>query len=62
MTRLEAWKEATKLVEPIITQYGLERYSPGANIFASGTSVITPVDQCITHVMEVAEWLLKEEE
>jgi hypothetical protein len=61
VTRLEAWNQAEKLVKPILIEYELKQYSPGANIFSTGISVTTPASQCINHIIDVAEWLLKEE-
>jgi hypothetical protein len=62
INRLEAWQYAAELVNPIVEQHGLERYSPGANIFSTGISVMTPVEQHINHILNVAEWLLNEKE
>lgn len=60
MDRLSAWKQASKLVAPIVKTHGLEKYSLGASLFTTGIGVSTPVDQHITHIMDVADWLLNE--
>ena len=56
--RKEAWKTAAKLIEPIVKKHGLEKYSPGASLFTTGTGVVTPVEQHINHILNVADWLL----
>ena len=61
MKRKKAWKKAAHLVEPIVEKHGLKQYAPGASIFVTGTSVSTPVDQHINHILTVAEWLLEGE-
>lgn len=60
MVRINAWMTAKELVDPIVEQHGLKQHSPGANIFSTGPSVITEVQQHINHIFEVAEWLLGE--
>jgi hypothetical protein len=60
--RLKAWKMATEIVNPIIEQHGVEDISaPGSAPFIT-SGKITKVEQHITHIMTVADWLLIEEE
>lgn len=65
MKRINAWTLAAELVDPIVELHGLEDFNSGANttIFSSiGGSHVTKVDQHISHIMNVAEWLLKKKE
>lgn len=59
--KLEAWTLAAELVKPIIEQHTLKQTSPGSSMFATGNTVITPVDQHIEHIIGVAEWLMEPE-
>lgn len=61
MVRINAWMTAKDLVDPIVEQHGIEKYVPGSTIFGSG-STVTPVQQHINHIFEVAEWLLEKGE
>lgn len=56
--KMMLWDKAKEMVEPIVLEHGLEPYSVGGNIFTPG-SEITPVDQNISSIIEVAGWLLE---
>lgn len=57
--RLEAWKAAEELVAPIIEKHTLEPHKGSAMAF-NIPPTFTKVDQHIGHIMDVANWLLKE--
>lgn len=57
--RESVWVKANEMVGPLADEHGFEKV-----VFSSGfwtqTDVITPVEQHITAIMRVADWLLKE--
>lgn len=55
--RLAAFKFASDLVAPIVEQHGVEKYSIGS--FLTNTSTYTSVEQHITHILQVGDWLLE---
>jgi hypothetical protein len=52
-----AWERARDLVSPIVDQHDLVERAPG--VFQPYAS--SKVDQHTTQIMEVAEWLLRED-
>lgn len=54
-----AWERAKTLVDEIVNVLGLEDYRTGS-AFGS-TSTITKVDQYLSHIESVADWLLGED-
>lgn len=57
--RLRAWLMAEKLVGQVIEEHGLELYQ--TKYVLGGGSAITKTDQHISHIREVADWLLGED-
>lgn len=56
--RREAWLAATELVVPVLEEHGLEPYETHAVLFVKG-STMTKVDQNVSHIQGVADWLLE---
>lgn len=56
--RRTAFDNALEMVVPVISEHGLEPYPVGGNIFAPGSKV-TSVDQSLSHILSVADWLLE---
>lgn len=57
--RQAAFRIASELVDPIIEMHGLEQYRDGAMF--SHMSTFTEVDQHVSHILNVARWLLGNE-
>lgn len=55
--RLAAFNAAKELIEPIVDKHGLEPVKMAAPAFTQ-TSTLTQVDQHISHILDVADWLL----
>jgi hypothetical protein len=55
--RLAAFNAAKDLVAPIVEQHGLDVTKMSAPAFAQASS-LTKVDQHISHILDVADWLL----
>lgn len=56
--RRMVWEQAREMADPIVEKHGVQPYPVGGNIFAPGSKQ-TEVDQHISSVIEVAEWLLE---
>lgn len=54
--RIEAWKAASNLVEPIVTQHELEVIKNGGLFGPYYTN--TKVEQHVSEILRVADWLL----
>lgn len=59
MNKAEAWQRAVDMVEPIIEEYALERYS--VDNINGATTTFTEIDQHIDQIIRVADWLLDKE-
>jgi hypothetical protein len=55
--RLAAFNAAKEIVNSIVEQHGLEPVKMQAAAFTN-PSTLTVVDQHISHILEVADWLL----
>lgn len=59
IARRRVFELAAEMVDPIVKQHGLEKYTHQVNIFTT-SFVSTPVDQHLTHIMSIADWLMQE--
>jgi hypothetical protein len=63
MTRLEAWLQASTMVEKVLHDYSLKSYTREATLHHDGhtvyeTRTVTTVEQYIEHIQDLAEWLM----
>ena len=62
MNKTEAWIQAAALVQPIVDQHGITEQKLGGGMFMNATTAHTPVSQHLEHIVNIADWLLDEEE
>lgn len=60
VTRGLIWEKADQMVAPLVEQHGIEKVTFGGGLFPTTTDVLTPIDQHISSIIRVADWLLKE--
>jgi hypothetical protein len=66
--RRDIWLIAAAMVEPLVEQHGIEKYpvrhgpTLAGSIFSAPNSVMTPIEQHLSHIEQTAEWLMGETE
>lgn len=59
--KIEDFKTAVTLVDPIIQEHGLQDQEGSKNIFMTQGVSFSKVDQHVDHVIRVADWLGEED-
>lgn len=65
--RRVVWETANDLVAPIVEKHGLEEYRTAPSSLAAAiastnvSTTFTKVDQHVSHIMAVADWLMFDE-
>jgi hypothetical protein len=57
--KIDAFLTAQTLIDPIIKEHGIKEVRKSVNMFTT-VSVETPVEQHISHILNIAEWLLND--
>lgn len=62
MLRKSVWLQAAEMIDPVVDKHGLEQYALGpAPVFTTPPNKMTPVDQHLGHIQQVADWLMEVE-
>jgi hypothetical protein len=66
MTRIEAWLQASTMMEKVLHNYSLKSYTREATLHHDGhtvyeTRTVTAVEQYLEHIQDLAEWLIEKE-